>query len=73
MKKGSDIIGKGSVLILLVLGIGACSKKTSVPVQEVSTATQQVTGDFQNVQASSRSMYCNHIRSMRKQQNKSNP
>jgi uncharacterized protein YoxC len=71
MKKGRVIIGKGSVLIALVLGIGACSKKTSVPVKELSSTAQKVTGDFQNVQASSRSMYCSQIRSLRKQQQKS--
>lgn len=72
MKKGNEIIGNRIVWIgiLLVLGLGACSKKASVPVKQLETSTQAMKDGFQEVQISTRSMYCNQIRSMRKQRDK---
>jgi len=73
MKKGIEYIGKGSVLIwtIMAIGAGSCSKKTSAPIKEVAPTTQTVTGSLQPIQTSTRSMYCSQIRSMRKQQQKS--
>jgi hypothetical protein len=69
MKKGIEYIGKGSVLIwaIIVMGVWSCSKKTSAPIKELTPTAQAVTGSLQPVQTSTRSMYCNQIRSMRKQ------
>jgi hypothetical protein len=75
MKKGNRNIGNRITWIgvLLVLGLVSCSKKASVSVKQLEPTAHAMQAGVQEVQISTRSMYCNQIRSMRKQQDKSNP
>lgn len=75
MKKGIGNIGNRItwIGILLVLGLVSCSKKASVPVTQLESSAQTMQAGVQEVQISTRTMYCNQIRSMRRQQEKSNP
>lgn len=72
MKKGIDNIRKGSLWVIMAAGMLACSKRTSAPVQEAPAAVTSVSGGFQQVQRSSRTVYCKQLRTMHKHQ-QSNP